>query len=908
MKFTYPLWGILCTASTLVLLTQPLLAESVEKNKSNSNTFSLKDLKDLKLPVRESAPLLVQGSDTTGLAEVTGVKLNQTDTGIEVFLQTDAADKLQVVNRSKGNNFIAEISGAQLRLATGDKFNQDKPAKGIASVALAQQDDNTIRLTVTGETNIPKVELFDNKQGLIFALTPTISSAETPQTQPQPETETAQQEKPESQESQTEKPAKEEDEPIELVVTATRTDEALENIPRSVTVIRREEIQEQTSGNSNVSDLLGKLVPGFGPPTQERRTERNQTLRGRPALILIDGVPQNPNTGPFRQLNSIDPSAIERVEVVRGPSAIYGAGATGGIINIITRRPTDEKQQLELSVGLRSDFTDFNEDSLGYKLKAALSGREGKADYLFQLSYEDSGSFFDTDGDRIPPLNPSNISDLRSLNFLGKIGVDIDDNQRLEFTYNNFLDRQETKFATDPSILATPGLQTARAIRTGKIDYDEDPEQSTQVFNFKYTNDKIFGSSKLDFQAYYTDTKVTQLADDLRPFFANLPPSLPGITQPDFKTDKFGTRLQLDTPFSNAFSVLWGVDYVQEDNERPSFIIDPVAFDQGQARVIGTDTGSPFFELDSLGLFAQAQWEMSEKFLLSGGVRYENISFDVDDYTTSSFADLRNPPARIEGGSNTVDDVVFNLGAVYKVSPEISIFSNFSQGFAIPSLVFLGRVEPGFDFETDDLLEPEKVNNFELGVKGNWDSVQVSLAGFYNFSDKGQTFFIDQSTGLTDITRTPQRNYGIEATLDWKVNKSWTLGSTFTWNEGDTNFPNDGRGFLPLSTEEVQPLKLTAYLENETLPGWRNRLQLLYVGDRDRAFDEGVDPVEIRGYTTLDFFSNLKLGQGDLVLGVENLFNRDYLDLTSQGAIGFRERLRQASRGRTISVRYSVKF
>lgn len=901
MKFQYPFWAILFTVSTLVSLTQSVLAEPVEKDKSKLNALS--DLRELKLPAEKSAPLLVQESGTEGLVEITGVKLNPTETGVEVILQTSAANELQVVNRSEGNNFIADISSAQLRLSSGDRFTQDKPVNGISSVTLTKQDDNTVRLTVTGETSIPKVELFDSNQGLIFALTPSTSAAQVPQTQPQPETETPQQQKPD-----TEQASEEAEEPIELVVTATRTSEELENIPRSVTVIRREEIQEQTTGNSNLSDLLGKLVPGFGPPSQGRTSERNQTLRGRPALILIDGVPQNPNTGPFRQLNSIDPSAIERVEVLRGPSAIYGAGATGGIINIITRRPTDEKQQFQFSVGLRSDATDFNEDSLGYKLQAGVSGREGKADYLFQLSYEDSGSFFDADGDRIPPLNPSNISDVKSLNFLGKFGLNIDDYQRVEFTYNNYLDRQDTEFSSDPSILAIDGNQTARAIRTGEIDYEENPEQSTQVFNFKYTNDKIFGSAKLDFQAYYTDTEVTQLADDLRPFFPRIPPFIPAISQPNFKTDKFGTRLQLDTPFSDKVSVLWGVDYVQEDNERLPFTLDPVAFDNGQGRIIGRDTSSPFFELDSLGLFAQGKWEASEKLLLSGGVRYENISFDVDDYTNSAFANFTQPPSQIEGGSNTVDDVVFNLGAVYKVSPQVSLFTNFSQGFAVPNLVFLGRVEPGFDLETDDLLEPEKVNNFELGVRGNWNSLQFSLTGFYNFSDNGQTFLINQDTGLSELARTPQRNYGIETTLDWKANESWTLGGSFTWNEGDANFPGDNQGFLPLSTEEVQPIKLAAYLENETLPGWRNRLQLLYVGDRDRAFNEGVDPVEISGYTTLDFFSSLKLGKGNLVLGVENLLNRDYLDLGSQTAVGLRERLRQSSRGRTISVRYSVNF
>lgn len=74
-------------------------------------------------------------------------------------------------------------------------------------------------------------------------------------------------------------------------------------------------------------------------------------MRGRPPLILIDGIAQNSANGFGFDLNTIDLSAVERIEVVRGPSAAYGTGATGGIINIITRQPSEEQLENQISLG-----------------------------------------------------------------------------------------------------------------------------------------------------------------------------------------------------------------------------------------------------------------------------------------------------------------------------------------------------------------------------------------------------------------------------------------------------------------------------------------------------------------------------------------------------------------------------
>ncbi|MEO1182907.1 MAG: TonB-dependent receptor, partial [Cyanobacteria bacterium J06636_28] len=160
---------------------------------------------------------------------------------------------------------------------------------------------------------------------------------------------------------------------------------------------------------------------------------------------------------------------------------------------------------------------------------------------------------------------------------------------------------------------------------------------------------------------------------------------------------------------------------------------------------------------------------------------------------------------------------------------------------------------------------------------------------------------------FTDVVRAPQRNYGVEATLDWQPSDVWRLGGYFSWNEGESDNNDDG-DFLALSGLQVQPYKVGLYVENDTAPGWTNRLQLLGVGSRDRAFDDGVDAFEIESYVTLDLLSSIQLGKGKLTLGLQNLLNNQYLPLSSQERVRGTEDRRFAAPGLTLNLGYSIEF
>lgn len=278
----------------------------------------------------------------------------------------------------------------------------------------------------------------------------------------------------------------------------------------------------------------------------------------------------------------------------------------------------------------------------------------------------------------------------------------------------------------------------------------------------------------------------------------------------------------------------------------------------------------------------------------------------VDDYTAVLF---RGSPIDIEGGKINADDVVFNIGTVYNLTDELSVFANFAQGFGVPDFGRLFRSPPpGFLSVASDLdfTAPQKVNNYELGFRGQWQTVQFSLAGFYNQSDLGVAL-ISRPGQVLEVARGPQRIYGVEATVDWQLSPTWVLGGLISWNEGENDLDEDG-DFQALGTRDIQPLKITAYIENETLPGWRNRLQALLVGGRSRGFESGADPGELESYFVLDYIGSIQLGPGTVQIGIQNLLDEEYFPVSSQLFAPFSLTSKIAAPGRTISIGYRVTF
>lgn len=193
------------------------------------------------------------------------------------------------------------------------------------------------------------------------------------------------------------------------ITTATKSVRTLEQTPSIVSVFGREDIERL--GARQLIDLL-RYVPGFYEVGAQ--LERNVAIRGIHAsspshfVVLLDGLPLNDFLFSSSSPDAFSLEMAERVEIIRGPgSAIYGANALMGVVNIITRRPTDELHLRQtLTVGLRSEVrADLS--------LAAPVGRQGAGFFA-------SGSFWRQNGTRtdavpgedvLAPSLGQNISD-----------------------------------------------------------------------------------------------------------------------------------------------------------------------------------------------------------------------------------------------------------------------------------------------------------------------------------------------------------------------------------------------------------------------------------------------------------------------------------------------------------------
>ncbi|MTJ50257.1 TonB-dependent siderophore receptor [Dolichospermum sp. UHCC 0259] len=164
-------------------LALAVIGSLVQPAYAQKQTQEIPSVEDKEHYSTSAAPLLAQKGNTS-VAKITGIKVNTTAKGIEVILETPNIDALKPVNKSQGSNFIVEIPNTVLSLGKQNSFNQKNPVAGITNVSLTQTNPNTVQLTITGEKGVPKAELFDGDEGLIFEIAAIASTTTSTQQSP----------------------------------------------------------------------------------------------------------------------------------------------------------------------------------------------------------------------------------------------------------------------------------------------------------------------------------------------------------------------------------------------------------------------------------------------------------------------------------------------------------------------------------------------------------------------------------------------------------------------------------------------------------------------------------------------------------------------------------------------------
>ena len=689
----------------------------------------------------------------------------------------------------------------------------------------------------------------------------------------------------------------------DVLISATRTPTSVGNVNQSVTIVTEEQIQQQiaVSPGRSLSQILPKLVPGMSQNDGSMDSGTTQKLRGRSIAILIDGVPQQSSPTTELDLAHIDPSAIERIEIVRGATAIYGNGATGGLINIITKQAGEGRPSFYTEVQGSGSLTRVLRGLSGTVVQG-FQGKKDWFDYNIVGTFNQQGGMFDSEGSRTMPgtNGVGGYADTKTYNILSKFGATFGDH-RFQLTFNRKQTRQDTNYLVDPSVDALPRT-TARFIPG--LALDDQPKLTNTQVSADYTHPNLFLNSRVHLQGYYRAQQTRFPTFDSRPFGGT------DILQGYNQTDVLGSRLDITTPIPvyGKPEIVWGMDFSSLHGAQSQSLYDQSIYDGSGGRVYsktGAEASSPSRVFTSTAVFAQGEWTPLAALVLRGGVRHERVKVSSSDFTGGG--------SFLAASSINFDTTVFNAGFVYHLLDPMDLFFNFSQGFNVPVGSIdnaLGNVPPGTAISLSR-LQPQRVNNYELGLRGKWSKVQASLSGYISKSSLGLNF--DQFTN--SLQRTPQTIYGVEATLDVQPVEGWKIGGTYTFVEGDQTIAFNPDVRTPLNGFSIQPQKITAYLEHVTVPEWqwRNRIQVLYSGSRTRsltAFNSGLDPTgdpfSMTEYFLVDLISTVKAGPGTLRFGIENLLNQKYVAAFNQ--ISFVNSFNYGGRGTTATIGYSMTY
>lgn len=609
-----------------------------------------------------------------------------------------------------------------------------------------------------------------------------------------------------------------------LEVTSTRVNSAWLQTPASVSAV---DIAEKPGEQLLTLDALLSAVPGTVSQSRYNMAQGMRlSIRGfgarssfgmRGIRVLVDGVPLTMPDGQT-EMDGVDLGLVERVEVIRGSaSTLYGNGA-GGVLAIQTREPSLTPQS----------SIDVSGGEYGYqRLRAETSGTTGNLGGLLALNVTN------LDGYR-----QHSTSEARNLT--GKLRWQGDAGQ-LGVTFQALDNRSE-----DPGALTLAEVHAKRdQARAQSLLYNADEDITQQRLALNWTADLSEDDS------YQVRSWLGR-----REFGNRLPYANGGQTsytrlfagvggQYTHKANWFGLDQQVTA----------GVDLEQQRDDR-----------ERHNNQIGGGTGALTLrqqeKAGSVGLYLQDSIELSERWQLTLGGRYDSMRLAVDDRFERDGDD---------SGSRTLDDWNYSAGLSYRLSEHYLVYARVATSFETPTVNELanpagGGFNPG--------LQPAKALNRELGIKGEWsdlraEAVLYSIAledELVPYVDGGQTFYRNAGKSRRD---------GVELSADYQVLEHWRLSMAYSFNNyryTDFNGFDDNR----LPGIPRQTLFSEVAYERD---GFYARLNMNAYGPQ---YADNANSARVAGVALL----NLRVGkQFDLggqtlepYLGVDNLSDRHYYD------------------------------
>lgn len=633
-----------------------------------------------------------------------------------------------------------------------------------------------------------------------------------------------------------------------------------------------------TTQPRNVSDLF-KDIPGFG--IQKRGAYASEpffrAFKYEQLNVQYDGGMKILNACPNRMdpiTTHVIPEEIEKIEIIRGPFTVRFGQNYGGIINMVSKSINSQKDGFSGNIE-----TGYETNGNNFTTRGTFVYKKDKFDLELNGSYRDYGNYTDGNGTEVP-------SSFKSTDYSIKMGYNPSDNQRLKFTWRQSFGRD----------IMHAGLMM------------DSPYDDSYLAGLDYKITDVSNMiSAITFKGFYSYVDHLMTNDDRPSFKATAASSNVFATV-------FGGKTELTLKPSDKLNIFTGLDanFIARDGDR----IRTVKIMNGNVLptpVIKVDKIWQDSEVNDIGVFAEGKYKISDKTIITAGLRSDFISSSIND-PEQDFIDLHGVDGKIEDQSEV--NLSGNVSLAYKVNQTEWQFA-FGRGVRTASMIerYINHFNVGsdpYEYVGNPYLDPEINNQFEISVKQSFDHFNFGATVFYSILTDYISAIVDENLPRKFMPTVPPvfaktfvnvdkaMQTGFEMFFNYHITSSLSFLSDLSYTYGEN------KGFdEPLP--QITPLTAHLSLNYDKEKYWFN-LKSRFVDNQDRI-SESFKETETPGFTTFDFSAGVKPLKG-LTVGaaVLNIFDKAYyehLNFSYKNSDIMSGRIYEPGRNFTIYLNYN---
>jgi iron complex outermembrane recepter protein len=654
----------------------------------------------------------------------------------------------------------------------------------------------------------------------------------------------------------------------EIVITASKNETKLKELPASVSVIPMKSI---TANEVTSLSQLGALSPNFVMPEYGSKLTSPVFIRGIGSRINNPSVGLYVDNVPYFEKSAFefDFYDLERIEILRGPQGtLYGRNSMGGLINIVTRSPLNY-QGADLSVSAATYGS--------YRLRGGIYMKLND-----KLGVSLSGNYLHNDGFYENKFLNQKVDNLNSYGLRNKIVYQASS----KITIENVASFDNSEQGGYPYALYNVATRT-----DADVSYNQPSSYDRLMFsdalNFKYSAANWELTNTVSYQYIDDDQKIDQDFTSVSQFFAN--------------------QLQKQQMLANELIIK------SRGNSRYSWLFGAFGFMQGSKMDVDVNSYGKkewylkTYDADTRGgaFFHQSTLKITENLIITGGFRFDTeiSSFHYKYQGTKDGAEL----PRKDTIYPDWNDFIFlpKLAINYKFS-NVSVYASYTSGYKP------GGYNTSFELPEQLNFNNENSDNYELGAKASlFGLLYTDIALFYTKLDSQQITLPLQKGGSYIANAGLSENKGIEVTMKNNPVKGFeamiAYGYTYSKilkyiKDARTNYNNHFTPYIPRHTLAIQATQTFMFREAAFID--QLKINVLY-NQNGLLYWDLKNNLQEKPYPTVSAKVSFIKGKLQFDIWGKNLLNTDYHSFLFE-AMG--STFMQKGKPMQLGVNVSVKF